>query len=139
MIRLALPFALLLSTGASLAQETPAEPAPAAPPALVTASSAVTLTLDSASDVERTSALYQCDNGELLPVQYINAAPNFIALVPVEGEVHLFVTTLSGSGARYVSGPFEWWNDGDETSLRDLTQGEDADPLATCTASSNTP
>ena len=139
MIRFALPFALLATTGATLAQDAPAEPAPAVPSALVTASSALTLTLDSASDIERTSALYQCDNGELLSVQYINAAPNFIALVPVEGEVHLFVTTLSGSGARYVSGPFEWWNTGDETSLRDLTQGEDADPLATCTASSNTP
>ena len=136
MIRLALFVAAALATPV-LAQEEPIEaPAVPLPPA---ASATLSLTLESRSDIERTTALYQCDNGEALSVQYVNAAPNFLALVPVDGEVHVFATTLSASGARYVSGPFEWWNTGDEATLRDLTQDEDAEPLATCTASSNTP
>ncbi len=139
MIRLALPMTLLAMTGAAFAQEEAVETIASVPTAPPAASVSVTLNLSSTSDIERTSALYQCDTGEVLPVQYINAAPNFLALVPVENEVHVFVTTLSGSGARYVSGPFEWWDSGDEATLRDLTQGEDAEPLATCTASSNTP
>ena len=136
MIRLALFVAAALATPV-LAQEEPIE-APALP-LLPAASATLSLTLESRSDIERTTALYQCDNGEALSVQYVNAAPNFLALVPVDGEVHVFATTLSGSGARYVSGPFEWWSTGDEATLRDLTQDEDADPLATCTQSSNTP
>jgi membrane-bound inhibitor of C-type lysozyme len=140
MIRIALPLAALALASAAFAQEEASvetiASVPTAPPA---ASVALTLTLQSTTDVEQTSAVYQCDSGEILPVQYVNAAPNFLALVPVEGETHVFVTALSASGARYLSGPFEWWNTGDEATLRDLTQGEDAEPLATCTASSNTP
>ena len=136
MLRLALIAAALIATPV-LAQDEPTETAVAPqPPA---ASATLTLTLESRSDIERTIALYQCESGTLLNVQYVNAAPNSLALVPVDGEVHVFATTLSASGARYVSGPFEWWSSGDEATLRDLTQGEDADPLETCTQSSNTP
>lgn len=138
MIRTALLLCTALIITPTLAQDAPIEPpAPVAQP--LAANATLTLTLESRSDIERTTALYQCDNGEALSVQYVNAAPNFLALVPVDGEVHVFATTLSGSGARYVSGPFEWWSTGDEATLRDLTQDEDADPLATCTQSSNTP
>ena len=139
MIRIALPLVLLATAGTALAQEEAVETIASVPTAPPTVSVGLTLTLQSTTPVEQTSTLYQCDSGEALSVQYINAAPNFLALVPVEGEVHLFATTLSASGARYVSGPFEWWSTGDEATLRDLTQGEDADPLSTCTASSNTP
>ena len=139
-------FALAVLAAASapaLAQDTtatPPEAAPAAAPAMPPAAVAdMTLTLSSATDIERTVAIYQCDNGEGFRVQYINAAPNFLALVPVEGEVHVFVTTVSASGARYVSGPYEWWTQGDDARLSDLQAEEDAPPLATCLAASNTP
>lgn len=134
---------LATSSAAILAQETPepaAEPAAAATPAAPpTAAADLTLTLSSTSDIERTVAIYQCDNGEGFRVQYINAAPNFLALVPVEGEMHVFVTTVAASGARYVSGPYEWWTKGDDATLKDLQTAEDAPPLATCLAASNTP
>jgi membrane-bound inhibitor of C-type lysozyme len=139
MIRSATPLVLLALAGQAMAQEQAVETIASVPTAPPTASVALTLNLQSTTDIEQTSVVYQCDSGEVLSVKYINAAPNFLALVPVENEVHVFVTTVSGSGARYVSGPFEWWNDGDEATLADLTQGEDADPLATCTAASNTP
>lgn len=126
----------LLITGAAFAQETPAPVEPVQPPTVTTA---LTLTLDATSDIERRTVIYQCDNGEGFRTQYINAAPNFLAILPVDGQTHIFATTLSASGARYVSGPYEWWSSGDEATLRDLRSEEDADPLFTCLAAGNAP
>lgn len=141
--RLALAATALALATPALAQEAiaPSE-APIAPPPVgsaPTTSASLVLTLESAGDIERTNALYQCEDGSALTVQYINAQPNFLAIVPVDGDNHVFATTLSGSGARYVSGPYEWWTSGDDATLSDLTQGEDAAPLLTCLAASNTP
>lgn len=102
-------------------------------------SAALTLTLESASNIERRTVSYLCDDDAGLSVQYINAAPNFLAIVQVEGQSLVFAATLSASGARYVSGPYEWWSHQGEATLRDLMQDEDAEPLATCTEASNTP
>jgi membrane-bound inhibitor of C-type lysozyme len=131
---------LLLAAGAASAQEAaaPAEATPT-PPVLPTVTATLTLTLDATSDIERRTVVYQCDNGDGFRVQYVNAAPNFLAIVPVEGETHIFATTISASGARYVSGPYEWWDTGDEATLRDLRSAEDEPPLATCLAAGNAP
>lgn len=129
----------LLAVGAASAQDAPAPAAETAAPVLPTVTATLTLTLDATSDIERRTVIYQCDNGEGFRVQYINAAPNFLAIVPVEGETHIFATTISASGARYVSGPYEWWNKGDEATLRDLRSAEDEPALATCLAAGNTP
>lgn len=131
---------LALAAGAATAQEAsaPAETVPA-PPVMPTVTATLTLTLDATSDIERKTIVYQCDNGEGFRAQYINAAPNFLAIVPVEGETHIFATTISASGARYVSGPYEWWDSGDEATLRDLRSGDDEPPLATCLAAGNAP
>jgi len=115
------------------------EDAPTTAPSPQAASAALTLTLESQGDIERRTMLYQCDDEQTLGVQYLNAAPNFLAIVPVDGQALVFATTLSASGARYVAGPYEWWTHQGEATLRDLTQGEDADALATCTETSNTP
>jgi membrane-bound inhibitor of C-type lysozyme len=128
---------LALAASAAQAQEAPPAPGPVPTPPAVTAS--LTLTLESAGNIERTITLYQCDDEQTVSVQYINAAPNFLAIVPVEGETLVMTTTLSGSGARYVGGPYEWWSHQGEATLRDLTQHEEAAPLATCTETSNTP
>lgn len=125
-------FAMTCSSLALAQDETQTPTVPA-----VTA--ALTLTLESDTDIERTSATYLCDNEQALRVHYVNAAPNFLAILPVDGQTHIFATTISASGARYVSGPFEWWSKGDEGTLRDLTQDEDAAPLLTCTSATQTP
>ncbi len=111
-------------------------PSPVVTPAT---SASVVLTLESAGNIERNVVVYQCDTGESLAVQYINAAPNFLAIVPVDGQNHVFATTISASGARYVSGPYEWWSHQGEGTLRDLMQDEDAEPLASCNEVGNTP
>ncbi|WP_052951537.1 MliC family protein [Devosia soli] len=138
---------LMLSGSAAFAQETPPTPEPSEAPAATstpdvvapTVSASLTLTLDASSDIERRTTVYQCNNGEGFRVSYVNAAPNFLAILPVEGQTYIFVTAVSGSGARYVSGPYEWWDNGDEATLRDLRAAEDEAPIATCLAASPTP
>ncbi|RVV98544.1 hypothetical protein EKE94_06405 [Mesobaculum littorinae] len=73
---------------------------------------------------------YDCDQGPDLSVRYINAGANSLALIPVEGAELVFVQTLSASGARYVSGVWEWWSKGDGATLRNLTD----DSARSCTA-----
>jgi membrane-bound inhibitor of C-type lysozyme len=72
-------------------------------------------------------------------VKYINAAPNFFAIVPVEGKDLVFVNVLSGSGAKYEAGKYVWWNKGAEASLQDLTEGLDAAPVWMCSENIETP
>jgi membrane-bound inhibitor of C-type lysozyme len=127
----------LASASAALAQED-AAPVPAPAPR-ASASITLTLTLESAGNIERNVTNYLCDDDRSLSVHYINAAPNFLAIVPVDGEALVFASTISASGARYVSGPYEWWSHQGEATLRDLMQDEDAEPLATCAEASNTP
>jgi membrane-bound inhibitor of C-type lysozyme len=128
--------ALAAAAAAALAQDAPSPPLQVPLPA---ASASLTLTLESTGNIERSVVNYLCEDDSALSVSYINAAPNFLAVVPVEGEALVFASTISASGARYVSGPYEWWSHQGEATLRDLTQDEGADPIATCTEASNTP
>jgi membrane-bound inhibitor of C-type lysozyme len=93
--------------------------------------------LSFSGNFERSVAQYDCGLGEVLAVDYINAAPNFLAIVPVDGQKLVFVTVLSASGARYAAGEYEWWTKGAEASLANLARPED-EPL-TCTEVSETP
>lgn len=116
MVRWLLAAGVCFMAGAALAQDAP-----------------VTITLDSGAKASVPTVNYSCEGSEEpLPVQYINAGPNSVAILPVEGQSLLFVTTISGSGARYVSGRYEWWSKGEEGTLRDLTAAENAAPMAEC-------
>ncbi|GLQ53535.1 MliC family protein [Devosia nitrariae] len=94
--------------------------------------STVVLTLGTDGDAEKRLVRYECEGLEPFAVEYINAAPNFLALVPVEGETLIFSAVLSASGARYAAAHWEWWTSGPEASLHDLTLGPDAEPVAAC-------
>lgn len=112
--------------------------APAAAQAIETT---VQLELGTQSDFERRLTPYDCSAGEPFSVTYINAAPNFLAVVPVEGEPEplVFAAVVAASGARYAAGQWVWWTKGAEASLYDVTLGEDAAPVLTCSESINTP
>lgn len=98
---------------------------------------AVGLTLPLGGDVEQKRVVYQCEGAEAdVPVLYVNAAPNYLAIVPVEGARLIFAGVIAASGARYVAGPFEWWSKGSEAFFRDLR--EEGDPV-TCTERNDTP
>jgi len=77
----------------------------------------IALTLPLGPDANVTAQDYSCDNGSTLSVQYINAGANQLAMIPLEGQDLLFVNTVSASGARYVSGMWEWWSKGSDATL----------------------
>ena len=80
--------------------------------------------LSLSGNFERNTIQYQCEGLEPFAVDFINASPNFIALVPIGPQRLVFVNVMSASGAKYVAGQFEFWTKGSEATLTDL----EADP-----------
>ncbi len=93
--------------------------------------------LNFTGNVEQKVVQYNCEQPEPLTVRYVNAAPNYLAFLTVEGRTLVFVTVLSASGAKYAAGEYEWWTKGSEATLANLTT-PDAAPIA-CTEISETP
>lgn len=90
----------------------------------------LTLDVTGADKVERSKVTYRCTGMDPFEVEYVNAGPNTLAIVPIEGERLVFVTVMSGSGARYASGPWIWWTKGDTATLSNEMDGPDAKPVA---------
>jgi membrane-bound inhibitor of C-type lysozyme len=91
-------------------------------------------------DVQIVTTVYGCgESTEPLTVKYINAAPNFFAIIPIEGEDVVFVNVISASGAKYVAAEYEWWNKGADATLHNVTEGLDAAPVLTCSENVQTP
>jgi len=96
---------------------------------------AATVTLE-LPDVERATkdrSRYQCGESEVR-VLYINAGDNALAVLTIGARTVVTAATISASGARYAGQEFVWWTKGDDATLFDLTQGEDA-PGLDCTVS----
>ena len=108
-----------------------------ASPAFADVTIGVGLSVTGDSQIKTTK--YDCDGHDPMVVQYLNAAPNFLALVPIEGKTQIFVNTISASGAKYESGQFVWWDKGSDATLSDVTEGLDAAPVLSCTAENDTP
>lgn len=127
----------LAATVAPAAAPAPAVPMPMPPP---TTTSSVTISLGTTGDFERKTVKYGCEGQPAqLAVDYVNAAPNYLALVPVEEGTLVFTTVLAASGAKYASGKYVWWTKGTEASLYDLTAGDNAKPILTCAEVNETP
>jgi membrane-bound inhibitor of C-type lysozyme len=105
------------------------------------AQSSLQIELGSGGDFERRIVTYDCATEAPLVVTYLNAAPNFLAIVPVaeEPEPLVFAAVIAASGVRYTAGKWIWWSKGVDASLYDATLGEDAEPVLTCTEINNTP
>jgi len=77
----------------------------------------ITVVLPGNADVTRKSVQYQCDrNGTKMglpagpfKVEYINGGGNSLVVVPISGKPLLFVSVMSGSGARYAAQQYTWW------------------------------
>ena len=80
----------------------------------VRAQTTLSLPLDGATLENLT---YFCDGGALVEVRYLNAGPNSLALLPLDGEQRIFVSVIAASGVRYVSGEYEWWTKGRNATL----------------------
>ncbi len=95
-----------------------------------------TVQLQSKGKIERKRVAYDCGSGGRLAVTYVNADPNFLAIVPLPDQPQptVFVSVLSGSGARYAAGKYVWWTNGNSASLYDTTMGDNAAPTLACNA-----
>lgn len=105
------------------------------------AETSVTIELATQSDFQRRVIIYDCAEAEPLSVTYINAAPNFLALVPIaeEAEAMVFTAVMAASGVRYTAGKWVWWTKGADADLYDETLGEDAPAVLSCSELINTP
>ncbi|NYH99630.1 MliC family protein [Cupriavidus plantarum] len=91
--------------------------------------------LDNLRFKENRAVTYQCDGGRRLAVRYLNGDSNQLALMRIDDKPMVFVNVMSGSGARYVGGRYEWWTKGEDGNLRDLMGAQDAPPVfANCHA-----
>ena len=142
-----LPIAVIGPTDcfAAPAASAPAAPTtvvvgPATPAPLPTASSSLVITLGTIGDFDRKTIKYGCrGDADSLAVDYINAAPNYLALLPIDGTTLVFNTVLAASGAKYAAGKYVWWTKGTGADLYDLTQGENAKPVLSCAEVNETP
>lgn len=93
------------------------------------------LELTTAGTFQQTDVTYDCGDDGSLDVNYVNADPNFLAVVPVSGAAQplVFSSVLSGSGVRYAAAKWIWWSTGNTASLYDTTQGDNAPALLSCT------
>ena len=103
-----------------------------ASPAL--ADAGVTLGLQLGGNAEIKTVQYTCQNHDPVTMQYINAEPNFLAVLPLDGKSLIFVSVLAASGTKYASGQYELWSKGPAITLQDTTEGLDAAPVLQCTA-----
>ena len=112
----------------------------ATPAMAVDTNLSITLTTPSGA-FEQTAFQYDCGTETPLSVTYLNAAPNFLAILtaPEEAAPQVFASVQSGSGARYAAGKWIWWTKNTDANLFDVTLGQDADPVLTCTEINNTP
>ncbi|MGV3491029.1 MAG: MliC family protein [Devosia sp.] len=76
--------------------------------------------LNLAGDFQKTTHTYQCEGIDPITVQFINAEPNFLAIVPIGPRNMIFVNVLSADGAKYVAGQFEFWTRGSDATFTDL-------------------
>ena len=93
----------------------------------------LSLSIDVDGPVEMHPARYDCGAAGIVTVTYVNAEPTQLAVVPVDGVDRVFSVAMSGSGARYVAGRYEWWLHHGEAILRDQMQVGDVPPVMTCT------
>lgn len=75
-------------------------------------------------DAGLTAVDYQCSANNRLSILYVTSENDILALVPIDGEPRVFVNAVSGSGARYVAGQYEWWSKGTVGGLRDVMSDE---------------
>jgi membrane-bound inhibitor of C-type lysozyme len=83
--------------------------------------------------LSRKSVEYRCDGKAAqigLPagpfsVEYINGGGNSLAIVPISGNSLIFSNVMSGSGARYTTQQYTWWEaKGMVTLLSDSLAGK---------------
>ena len=97
------------------------------------ADAGITLGLSLGGNAEIKTVQYACEQHDPVTMQYINAAPNYLAVLPLDGQQLVFVSVVAASGTKYVSGQYVLFSKGPQISLQDTTEGLDAAPVLQCT------
>jgi len=104
------------------------------------AQSSIQLVIDFDGNAERRITTYQCENEDaLLEVEYLNASPNFLAIVPVDGEKLIFSNVISGSGVQYLTAQYAWITKGSAASLLDHSAPDAPEVIMTCLEANESP
>lgn len=93
--------------------------------------------LNFGGNFERNVVQYDCGLDAPVTADYINAAPNFLAIIEIDGKKLVFANVIAASGAKYAAGEYEWWSRGSEATLHNLMASDD-EPLV-CLEISETP
>ena len=73
--------------------------------------------LPEGASISRQTVRYECDTAGAkigvasgpFSVEYINGGGNSLVVVPIAGKVLIFSNVISGSGARYTTQQYTWW------------------------------
>lgn len=95
---------------------------------------AFTIPLPKGAKPEQMKVAYDCTGGLKVQAEYFNAPPLALATISFKGQFAVLANVLAGSGARYAGGSWVWWTKGDKADLYDLTKGEDAPAVASCSS-----
>lgn len=94
----------------------------------------IVIPLPGGASLETIRVAYDCGGFGPVEAHYFNAPPVALATLAFKGEFTVLSNVLAASGARYAGGKYIWWTKGDKADLYDLTTGEDAPPVASCSS-----
>ncbi|WP_018387648.1 MliC family protein [Ancylobacter sp. FA202] len=95
----------------------------------------IVLPLPKGAKAETIRVAYDCGAFGPVAARYFNAPPVALASLSFKGEFLVVSNVIAASGARYAGGKYIWWTKGNSADLYDVTLGEDAAPVASCTSS----
>lgn len=96
---------------------------------VATAAPVAALELDLPGEAQRINASYLCDGARELDIEFINVGTNSLAIMDWDGQKVVMANVLSGSGARYAGGQYEFWDKGGNATLTDL-RSDDTNGMA---------
>ncbi|WP_425105031.1 MliC family protein [Ancylobacter sp.] len=94
----------------------------------------IVLPLPKGAKAETLRVAYDCGAFGRVAAQYVNAPPVALASLTFKGEFVVAANVIAASGARYAGGKYIWWTKGNSADLYDVTLGEGAAPVASCSS-----
>lgn len=94
----------------------------------------IVIPLPDGTTAQTIRARYDCGAFGMVEARYFNAPPVALASLSFKNEFVVAANVLAASGARYAGGKYVWWTKGDTADLYDLTSGEGAPPVASCSS-----
>lgn len=91
-------------------------------------------------DITRRQVLYDCEGQDApITVEYVDAAPNFLAILSIDNERMILANIAAETGVVYAAGTYQWRVDGANGALYDQPGDTKAAPKFTCLEHNNIP